>query len=187
MLYDYVILGVMRKKDAIKALRAQQIDLVEDDLRFGSRWIIATKAYLYDFLGEDNLLVKDFLLVESSVRYHLQRPPTEELPILIKGYQKSFNNIIESAIKRINHVGLVVYDKVNIFSNRDNATIIGWGFGIITVFGGISMQYGKYLSDTQNIQLKSDNRTLLDSLSFYRAKQQTMAVPKYDTTNRTNH
>jgi hypothetical protein len=153
----------MTKRKAISALNKLKEKLLVDDLQFGSSWILQAESYLAMMIGGEDVLTKQFESVASSHKYfNSQNNLTDEM---VNGYKLQFTNILQSSIEKIKHTGLIDTGSRNILYRIDDKWLIPIFSLAITGIFGMSSLWGKYLSDTQNIELRMQVKKLQDSLS----------------------
>jgi|ERR1035437_9475584 hypothetical protein len=174
----------MNKRQAIKILNIQKDKLATEEFEFGSAWITASLSILSDILEYHDVLLKDFEDITSSLKYFLSRSESEKRNELLKGYRMQFSNVLQSAIEKVRYTGLENSNKNFLYKISDGmlTAFIVAGFGAAIAIG---TGYGKYLSDTQNIELRTEIKILKDSISKFPSPQlqKTKQIPNNQTDN----
>lgn len=141
----------MNKKTAIKVIeiQIQKLDKFHEKKLYDLVWKTQTTQYIKQIFGE------------SSEQFDYMSTAKVQSP-----YSPDPTKFLDSCIDSVKNVGVYKEPKKNILSSLSDSLIVL----ILTTIGIVSFALGKYTSDTQNIELKRDNKELIDSLSFFKSR-----------------
>jgi hypothetical protein len=175
----------MNNKKAIQILESQIEKLDNPKIRKDENWIFQTASYIKDFFGKDSAeytFISNFNFKIPFNHYDSKTFPLEQLNLEILKSRQYLENCIET----INVKGLYKHPKTNIL-NRISETAL---WSIITVLAPIiffsGYYFGNLYSNTQNIELKIENKTLKDSLFIFRKHSQNISEKQANKINSEN-
>lgn len=161
----------MNSKKAIEILK-KQIQKLDDSTFFkDENWVFQTASYIKDFFGENSTeyaFISKFEFKAYYTNYGNENDAIRELNSKTPKAKKYLENCIET----ISNKGLYKHPKTN-FLNRisDSAlwSIITFLLPIVFFSG---YYFGNLYSNTQNVELKIENKTLKDSISILKNHSQ---------------
>ena len=148
----------MKNEQTIALLRREQESLKTVNSATCSVWKTHMKSYIKTFFGEHSPQFK--YISDYQFWYNYNQPEAEtkaNIPIM--------SLFVETCIDTITNIGLYKPPKQNFLSRISDgllAAIIGIAVPALFIGGTL---WGKYLSDVQNIELKQENKQLMDKLS----------------------
>jgi hypothetical protein len=163
----------MNNKKAIEILQKQKLKLDNPNILKDETWVFQTASYIKDFFGENSseyTFISKFEFKAYYTNYGSEQDAVRELNAKTPKAKKYLENCIET----ISNKGLYKQPKTN-FLNRISETAL-WTIISISFTGLIYVGFffGNLYSDKQNIELKTENEKLKDSISIF--KQQMNAI-----------
>jgi hypothetical protein len=175
----------MNNKKAIQNLKSQIEKLDNPKIYKDENWIFQTASYIKDFFGQDSAqytFISNFNFKIPFNQYDSKTFASKQLNLKILKSRQYLENCIET----INVKGLYKHPKTN-FLNRISETAL---WSIITVLLPIiffsGYYFGNLYSNTQNIELKIENKTLKDSLFIFRKHPQNISEKQANKINSEN-
>jgi hypothetical protein len=157
----------MNNKKAIEILQKQIHKLDDARVHKDENWVYQTASYIKDFFGESSTeytFICNFSFKVLASNYDDPKVINYELASKPKKAKKYLENCIET----ISNKGLYKQPKTN-FLNRISDTAL-WTIISISFTGLIYVGFffGNLYSDKQNIEIKTENEKLKDSLSVFK-------------------
>lgn len=137
----------MKVKKAISILTEQSEKLKQLELFTTHNWTVETQTYLSEFFGKGSYQSEHFRMNLTDIKSNEKK--------------EKIISFLNDCINIISNKGLYKSPKSNFLS-----TIPDWLLSlIIPALVVLGTLLGKYLSDVQNIELKRENKILLNKLS----------------------
>ena len=155
----------MNKKKAISILNDMKVKISNHDLK-NDLFLGEAMEYLLSFLGEENKIFNLYRnLTRSIINNRNSDNYNEQITneIVLASYRKGFCDLIDAAIRNIDNLGIRTA-KPNFLYKIEIEKIVYYLGAIITACFIAGTLWGKYLSDTQNIEIKINEKILNDSI-----------------------
>ena len=172
----------MNNKKAIEILQNQKLKLDNPNILKDETWVSQTASYIKDFFGENSTEYSFISNFNFKIPFNQYDSKTFPLRIMTEKTLKC-KKYLENCIETINDKGLYKKPKRNFLNTiSDTAlwTTISIGIPGLLTIGGL---FGNMFSDNQNVELRTENKMLKDSISIFRKHSQDITAKQTNIIN----